>query len=161
MKRMLPIILLLVILCGCGNNTKPDQTEANTSQPTQAANVHTYIPDSQIEQQTNGAVRQYDLEVAQIQWIAPIHGGVLAAEVTDETRLTILSGTDGTVTATATIPWELTRESVWQVTPNGFAYYDAQAGEVILLDLKLAVADRTQLPPKSKPLLKAIIVFTP
>ena len=146
MKRMLPIILLLVILCGCGNNAQPDQTEANTSQPTQAANVHTYIPDSQIEQQTNGAVRQYDLEVAHIQWIAPIHGGVLVAEVTDETRLTILSGTDGTVTATATIPWELTRESVWQVTPKGFAYYDAQAGEVILLDMKLAVADRTQLP---------------
>lgn len=146
MKRMLPIILLLVILCGCGNDTKPDQTEANTSQPTQASNVHTYIPDSQIEQQTNGAVRQYDLEVAQIQWIAPIHGGVLVAEVTDETRLTILSGIDGKVTATAIIPGKLTKDSVWQVTPNGFAYYDAQAGEVVLLDLQLTVADRTQLP---------------
>lgn len=145
MKRILPIILLLVLLCGCGNDTPPEETEASTSQPTQAAVVSTYIAGSDIEQQTNGAVRRYELEEQKIAWIVPIHGGVLVAAEGEETVLTVLSGTDGTVSATATIPVKLSQTSVWHTT-GGVAWYDADSRQMIFLDSLLTEVNRLQLP---------------
>ena len=146
MKRMIPILLLLMLLLGCAKEAAPAPTGESTAAPTEAIPVNTYISNSSIEQATNGAVRQYVLSEAKPSWITPVYGGVLVAEVGEQTALTILSGEDGTVTATANIPVKLDDSAVWQVTPAGFAYYDSAARVVVFLDLQLIEVDRLQLP---------------
>lgn len=146
MKRIMPIILMMVLLWGCANESENESTAATTTAPTEPVPVNTYIPDSSVEQTTNGAVRQYVLPETKINWIVPIYGGVLVAEAGEQSTLTILSGEDGTVTATANIPLKLDNSSVWQVIPTGFAYYDSAVDEVVFLDLRLAECNRLQMP---------------
>lgn len=145
MKRVLPILLLLILLCGCANGDTPEQTGEGTSQTTQAASVSTYIPNSEVEQQTNGAVRQYDLGNQTIHWIAPINDGVLLVTEGEQSALTVLSGKDGTIVATATIPVKLSKDSVWQTT-GGFAYYDSGSRQMVFLDSQLSEGKHLQLP---------------
>ncbi|MBQ8797888.1 MAG: hypothetical protein IJZ56_06825, partial [Oscillospiraceae bacterium] len=146
MKRIMPIILMLILLCGCAKETGPAPTGESTTVPTGPVAVDTYVSNSSIEQTTNGAVRQYALPESTVTWIAPIYGGVLVAEAGEQSVLTILSGEDGTVTATADIPAKLDNSSVWQVTPTGFVYYEGASREVVFLDLQLAECSRLQLP---------------
>lgn len=146
MKRILPILLLLALLCGCANTETDEQTAQNTSQPTQAAPVSTYLSDSDIEQQTGGAVRRYDPGEENIDWIAPFSGGVLVASAGEQTALTVLSGLNGQVIATATVPVKLTDASVWQVTTGGFIYYAPDEKQAVILDAQLKEMTRLQLP---------------
>ena len=145
MKRILPLFLLLVLLFGC-NKDAPAATVESTTAPTEAATGDAYVSNSNVEQATNGAVQQYALQETEISWIAPIYGGVLVVEAGEQSTLTILSGENGTVTATASIPMKLDDSSVWQVTPAGFAYYDGASREVVFLDLQLAECSCLQLP---------------
>lgn len=145
MKRSVPVFLLVLLLLGCASEEAPDTGVQTTTAPTQAAVVDTYVADSTVEQSTNGAVRQYVTDQP-LDWITPISGGVLTATVGEQTELTLLSGTTGTVTASATVPLQLSRDAVWQVTAGGYIYYDAAAKQVVFLDLQLHETKRLQLP---------------
>ena len=147
MKRILPIILLLALLCGCANSEgEPTQSGGSpTTQPTQTVSVSTYVSNSNIEQLTGGAVRQYELEGQQIAWILPIHGGVLVADQGEQTALTVISGTSGTITARKTVPVKLEKDAIWH-TAGGVAWYDPTARQVVFLDGQLSEVNRLQLP---------------
>lgn len=142
MKRILPILALLLLLCGCGN-TEPLPTE--TTLTTEPEIVKLYTPQSSVEQQTNGAIRSYAADKA-FDWIAPISGGALLASGEGNTVLTLLSGIEGTVTASKELPLLLKPDGVWQVTASGFAYYDVAEKAVVYLNLQLEETSRLSLP---------------
>lgn len=143
MKRILPIVLLLLLLCACKAQQAAETTTESTTQPTQAV-VKTYTPDSDIEQKTGGAVRQYVLEQTPA-WILPLHNGVLVAAEGEQTALTVLTGTEGEIAAAQELSLKLELPSVWQ-TVGGIAFYDAAAGDLVFLDGLLSEVNRIQLP---------------
>ena len=63
MKRMLPVVLLALLLCGCGNPPTQIPTTAATvetevfAQPTEPRGI--YVPFTDMEVRTEGAVRCY------------------------------------------------------------------------------------------------------
>lgn len=143
MRKILPILALIVLLCGCSNaEPLPTETSAPTTEPVA---VKLYIPQSQLEQQTAGAVREYAADM-QFNWIAPISGGVLLASGDNNTTLHILSGIDGTVTASKELPLKLKSGEGWQITASGFAYYDPTENAVVYLNLQLEETSKIILP---------------
>lgn len=143
MKRILPLVFLLVLLCGCKNG---DSSAATI--PTESATEPlpgTHISDSGIEQQTDGAVRSYQTN-GQIAWIAPFGDRLLVAYAGENTTLTVLSGAEGTVDATTQLPEKLEKNDSWQVTATGFAYYQKTDRKVIYLDEALVPIRAVQLP---------------
>lgn len=142
MKRILPLLTILLLLCGCGN-AKPEPVETTTA-TTEPVIVKLYMPQSAAEQQTSGAVRAYAPE--KVQWITPVCGNVLLATGDTNTLLTLVTGTDGEVVATRELPILLGTNSIWQGTTSGFAYYDSTSKTVVFLNLQLEEAMRLQLP---------------
>ena len=116
MKRILPLLTLALLLCGCGSE-QPQPTE--TTAPTEPAVVKLYTPSS-LEQQVNGAVRSYAADET-FDWMAPISGGVLLASGEECTELAMVSSIDGTIVAVKALPLKLKKDGAWQVTASGFA----------------------------------------
>ena len=102
MRRILPLMFLLVLLCGCKNSELPP-AETPTEPIVEPTEPGTYTPGSEIEKQTIGAVRQYDTG-EKVAWIAPFGENVLLASAGNNTTLMVLSGERGVVTATAQLP---------------------------------------------------------
>lgn len=144
MRRILPILLLLALLCGCANE-KTDATDG-AIEPTGETVVSTYVSGSDMEQQTEGAVRQYRVGKDRITWVAPFQGGLLVASAGQRTTLQVISGLDGQIKATATLPLKLTENAIWQSTDTGFAYYVEADKQVVFLDMELKEQKKLQLP---------------
>ena len=142
MKRFWPLLVLLVLLCGC-KNTDPAPTIP--TEPLAENGPGSHIADSQIEKETGGAVRQYAVE-EELAWIAPFGEHVLLADAGETTSLTVLSRGEGVVLATAKLPVKLEKDGPWQVTKNGFAYYHSADRKVMYLDEKLTPSRAVQLP---------------
>lgn len=142
MKRILPLLFLLALLCGCKNSEPAPTTPA--APPVQTG-PGTYIADSRFEKETGGALRQYAVE-GEIAWIAPFGEHVLLAGAGKTTTLTVLSGGEGVVLATVKLPVKLETDGPWQVTKDGFAYYQSADRKVMYLDEKLTPSRAVQLP---------------
>lgn len=145
MKRVwIAIILLGLLLTGCAWREEPEDTEPvpETTAP------GLYQPQSTVEQQTEGAVRRYDLPGEDYCWISIVGDQLLLASSTESvTELMLLGGAEGRTVATAQIPMDLSAEDVsWRATHSGFAYYNSQLGDVVFLDSQLQERDRIPLP---------------
>ena len=143
MKRILPILLILMLLVGCGKNDADETTQETTPQVVIGSNHSTYVADSDIEKTTDGAVRLYDLADHTADVLTQAGDRLLLISTGEETKLTVLSGNDCVIAATLTIPGEL---SVWQSTYGGFAYYDTDNNQAVFLDPQLQETQRHQLP---------------
>lgn len=143
MKRILPILLALFLLAGCGNQDADETTQSTTEQPTLGLNSGIYVENSEIEQNTAGAVRLYDPKDMKVDWIGHAGDRILLVCQGDETRITALSGSEGTVAASVTIPGQLT---AYQATHSGFAYYDLENKQAVYMDPQLKETQRHQLP---------------
>ena len=151
MKRILPLVLLLAMLCGCKNTEQTptiaatEPIESTPDAETVLASGGTYLPNSEIEKATNGALRQYTAS-EQLLWIAPFGNDVLLACAGDNTRLIVLSGMKGIEVASEQLPIKLDDNAVWQVTTDGFAYYIEAERTVVYLDKDLQKINTLQLP---------------
>lgn len=134
MKRILPILLALVLLAGCGNQDADETTQSTIQQPTLGLHSGIYVENSDIEQNTAGAVRLYDPKDMKIDWIGHAGDRIILVCQGDETRITALSGAEGTVAASVTIPGQLT---AYQATNSGFAYYDSENKQAVYMDPQL------------------------
>ena len=147
MKKVILIgIMLLVLLTGCATQQDPETTEQTTAATTETVYQGLYVQNSQIEQQTQGAVRQYDLP-GSYSWMSMVGDKILLATGGIDTQLTALVGSDGVPSTTVVADVDLSAEgAAWQATYTGFVYYVESVKQAVFLDPQLQELDRVQLP---------------
>ncbi len=154
MKKLFAILLAMaLLLSGCASQaktaeaTKPQQeTEPTPVIPEdEGPNFGIYVADSQIEQDTQGAVREYDVGEDSYA-IAYMGDELLLFSGVDGTTLTLLRE-DGESVST-----ELTGEYLYldgltvQIGEEGLCYYSLLENTVIFLDSELEQVDALPMP---------------
>ena len=145
MKKLIALLLaclLLLTACGSGDTESEPTSPPETTEP---APVGLYVAGSQVESQTGGAVRSYDLGGADFYRILPLADKLLLFSGEEKTCLTLLTGIDGVISAQVELHADL-RDTVWQLTDSGIAYYDPAANQAVYLDTQLQELHRVELP---------------
>lgn len=162
MKRMiLTWLLLAALLTGCGipQEDAPDTT-AEELRPVQTEPAPGwYEPGSSLEQQTNGALRLYLLDLDYCAAAEVMGEGILLfSEQEETTRLILLTGDNLVVTEELTVDFILSAQlPSTQVTGEGLSYFDPNRRETVVLDETLREITRIQAPEDltGAPLLSA------
>ena len=147
MKRLLPLILVLLVLCGCSLDPDPS---AETAAPTEVSATEPegfYEPDSELASATGGAVQVYPLDRVDCYGMLPLGEDILLFGGAEYTTLTKLSGSGLFVTATADLDCAIFPEDASvQVSEKGVTYYDEFTQELVFLDTNLKEVSRVSLP---------------
>lgn len=160
MKRIFALVLVMLLLCGCGKSpqeepTTAPTTEVPTTEPTvpsatepvvQEHGFGVYDPDSAIETATGGAVKRYSLEEGEYYAVTPMAEGLLLFSGDDYTKLTYLR--QGVDPVTATLDGVLIFPMVGScyVSDEGVAYLDEGTNALVFLNTELQETGRAQLP---------------
>ena len=91
MKHLI-VVLLCLLLCGCGRETVPTQPEALPEETVLSVTAGLYNPDHPLEQQHPGLVRAYPLTLRKVQGIVPLGKDILVLSGQGNTRLTRFTG---------------------------------------------------------------------
>ena len=146
MKKYFALLLACILLfAGCANGDA-DQTE-NTG-PDETTPMGYYEANSQLEKQTNGAVRQYPLPDASYTWIKSIGDRILLATNTNPAMLSLLSGEECVPVTTVQVNGELLENC--EALFNGFFCYDASAHAVVVMDPQLNQTQQIPLPAEAE-----------
>lgn len=142
--RIILLILLALLLTGCGEQPMPEQSKA-TEETTIPAPTGFYDPGSAVEQQTDGAVRVYPLQGASYSDLSFMGEKLLLSSESGE--LTVLHTEEGIPLATAVTGEKIPSFDVGFSTANtGVAYYSEQSNAVVLLNPILQQTDQITLP---------------
>lgn len=176
MKKLLILLVLALLLCGCvaeppEQTTDPQTTTLppETTEPTEPV-PGLYIPDSAVEQQTGGAVKEYSLgEDEYANGMVMVGDDLLLITYSEAgTRLQLLSGENGVVTAQRMAGGSVNvGGALMQTTRNTIAYYDDGDRSVVFLDKTLTETERVRMPedmegyPVISPDLKKIYYCKP
>lgn len=146
MKKLLSLLLVLSIaLCGCANSPGDETTAAPTETTAAPTDPGLYAPQSQVEIDSAGAVRQFDLPATGYFAAYAVDQGVLLLSGAENTRLELLTGEKGTIANSLALPVSL-RGYGWQLTRDGLAYYDPAQNQGVYLDGSLQELRRIDLP---------------
>lgn len=151
MKRFfLPVLALLLVLCGCAAQpeptTLPTETTATEPAPTEEP-TGIYEAGSTLEEATNGAVRIYPL--GQTGCIGTAHMGAdfIIFSGAEMTSLTKLSGETLYVSAAVNLNCEISpSDPAVRVSEKGITYYDEWQNDLVFLDTHLKEVKRICLP---------------
>lgn len=153
MKRLIPLLLAALLLCGCAADPQPtesllDETQIPETQyvaPTEPAG--SYMPGSEAEVQTGGALRAYPMEAADCYAIATIGSDVLLFSGADSTVLTRLAGDNLYTIARCELDVMVYPEDAsFRISENGITYYDYNDRSVVFLDNDLHEVSRISAP---------------
>jgi hypothetical protein len=150
MKRIALLVLLALVLCGCGaqSGEETDLTTETTLpavEPTEPSGC--YLPDSEEETATDGGVRVYAPEIADAYGVLPMGEELVIFSGTENTTLTVLSGTNRYITASVDLPVRIHPDDPHLlVTDKGLYYFDGAAGELVQLSTVLKEIGRFALP---------------
>lgn len=145
MKRYLWILLAIVLLAGCSKKQpSTDQTDPSTAtvEPTEPG---LYVPGSDVEKQTAGAVRSYSLEAGEWFGLSTIGKDML---VVGNGKMLLLTGEQGWITETEVKG--LTADTEMDTHTTGVGYYDPATRTVTVLDAQLQVVTQKVLPEDIK-----------
>lgn len=149
MKRLiLPILLLCLLLCGCGEKLPQDHSHDATLPPqTPTEPGGSYDPSSRMEALTDGAVRAYPMDAADTYAVAAMGDDLLIFSGKETTTLTRLSGENLFVTASAQLDHRISPESgTVSITEKGIVYYSPESRELVVLDPVLTQTRRIGVP---------------
>ena len=150
MKRMTALLLIILLLTGCGATEVPEATVPAPTEiaATDAELVSLYDADSPVEEQTAGAVRAYPLgDTANAELLTM---GDKLLVVFDDGVLTLLQGDLCEIAATAMM--ELDQEGgrgPLAGRNDGVMYFNRESREVVLLDSHLRESLTVALPEES------------
>lgn len=147
MKRYLVILLAVLLIgsaAGCGTEHPPQTTEPPQTETIPAGS---YEPDSQIEQNSSGAIRAFAPEVPDCRGFLATGTGLILFSGQEKTTLTVLEGENLQQTVQKTLNLTLGPEQIF-LSPEGqgIAYYDAAESAVLILDETLRETRRIVLP---------------
>ena len=149
MKRLMVALLLMIFLVGCGSE-QPVQTTApvETVQATEMTEpAGCYVPGSETEQLTSGAVRMYRVEDENCYALEMMGDDVLLFSGTNKTTLTRLAGENLYPIASAELPCMVYPEDAsFQISSKGITYYDDAAHALVFLDNDLNEVSRVAVP---------------
>ena len=143
MKRLLAILLIILLLSGCGAGE--DTIAPETSDSTQPVPNGLYNPNSKVEKLSAGAVRAYPLGGTVYAGMEIIGNKQLL--ISQEGELTLLSDEQGVPVATVVTGVQFAEGTAGlDVAATGVGYYVADSNEVVLLNPQLQETGRCQLP---------------
>lgn len=147
MKRILFIaVVAAILLVGCADNTAGEttQTTAATTAPTEDPSW--YVENSDIEQQTNGAVQMFALDGTYTD-ITTIGDNVLLADNYGATYLAAVDIKTGTPVGSVRIGKDIPLGAGGlQRTYNGIGYYLQEKHQAVILNAQLQEIQRIDLP---------------
>lgn len=145
MKRFLWILLAIVLLAGCSKK----QPSTGQTDPTLATVEPTepglYVPGSDAEKQTAGAVRSYSLKEGEWFGLSSIGKDVL---VIGNGEMLLLTGEQGWITETEVNG--LSENTEMDTHTTGVGYYDPATRTVTVLDAELQTVTQKVLPEDIK-----------
>lgn len=149
MKKLLLVFLGLLLLCGCGETseteTEPTTLPIETTVATEPVYHGTYEKDSEIELQTQGAVRRFRPGSDSYTDIAAMGDDLLLICTGETTRLELVTEPDCSPKAQCNLNIDLS-QTQWVTTDTGLVYYDAPQNRIVTLDTTLSETASTALP---------------
>lgn len=150
MVRCLGVLLVLaMLLCGCVQNTaEPTAPTDNLLQPDSSAPTGLYVPESAIEQATDGAVRAFSLKDGECYGAVTIGDELmLLYNVDGEGELVLCSGENLEEVKTIRLgKGVLPKLSQMQINEQGIGYYDSANKAVVFLTPDFVEKGRMYLP---------------
>ena len=149
MKRLLALLLILVMLAGC-TVQRPEPTTEPTTEPTDSPTEPTsppgaplYIANSELEQQTAGAVKAYKAH-KHFEAMQPLGDNLLVfLPQSSAADIHVYAGEELYLRFTSAL---LPANPAIQISDNGISYYNKSSREIVLLDADLNETDRIKLP---------------
>ena len=135
MTKALCLILTCLMLGGCSAQPAPENFPAATVQtvPAQEEPMSLYVPDHPLEQSAPGALRIYPLR-RQAHGILAMGSNLIALCGSENTTLTLLTGEDLAVSATAELSFHLSEDDPsLRICPDALSYFDPVRGETVVL----------------------------
>ncbi len=144
MKRLLGLILLVFLLCGCAQAPADDTAEPTEPATQEQTDPGTYEANNPIESQTAGAVKVYAPDLTGCTGVLSMGEDLL---VFREESLTLLTGEQLTEFTTAEVPGlPAPHSGLAQAHADGVAYYNEEEKAIVFLGSNLRETVRLQLP---------------
>ncbi len=140
MKRIFIVLLMALLLSGCTPESPPKETTESTGGQIEET-VQLYAPNSNIEKQTDGAVKQYALGETTYSDICFMGDNLL---LISPEKMLVLSGEQGQVVAE--LPLEGASVSAVDTAITGMAYYDEESKTVQVFNPHLQGVTQLRLP---------------
>lgn len=141
MKRFLWILLAIVLLAGCSKKQPATEQTEPTSVTIAPTEPGLYVPGSDLEKQTAGAVRSYSLEEGEWFGLSTVGEKLL---VIGNGEMLLLTGEQGWTTV-AEING-LSENTEMDTYTTGVGYYDPNTRTVTVLDAELQLVTQKVLP---------------
>lgn len=146
MKRGICLLLaLMLLLSGCGGADQ-DATQQTTTVPdTEPTHPGYYLPGSEVETQSGGALLAYSLPFT-VDKIYTVGMNLLLVQEMPTLKMAVLGGQKLTPVAEATVPVQLSDGDAYRVLANGVVFYIKKDNAVTYLDGSLHEIDTLVLP---------------
>lgn len=148
MVRCLGVLLVLaLLLCGCAQNTaEPTAPTDNLDSSTDIV-TGLYVPDSAIEQATDGAVRAFRLEDGYYGCAMLGDELILMRKTDEEGTLTFYRGENLEEGKSVSLGKNVTPTTAqMQISEQGIGYFDSENKDVVFLNRDLVETGRMHLP---------------
>lgn len=150
MKHLLALLAVSAILCGCQNSsglTNRDDLTVPSESAFYQEEKGLYAPGSAIELATSGAVKAYPLPFPDACGIRMLGDDLLIFSGREQTTLTVLSGTDLTVSASLTLEGVLSSEDPsLRFGRDEFSFFLESTGETLVVTNGLKPITRIPAP---------------
>lgn len=145
MKRCaIALAAILLLLCGCSETPQDTTPPVTTVQPTIQTDPGRYLPESDLEQITSGAVRMYAGEPGEDCRLLQLWGAdLLWITEGEQVQISRLSGENCVRTYHNTLQVQI--DGLW-ILDNEIAFYDQISRSVIYMDGMLKEIKRVELP---------------
>ncbi len=149
MKRQILLCLLLAgLLAGCGNSQQePGKVATDPTTPQPHPDTGFYVPDSEVEQLSGGAVKYYALPNGDYGELVPFGENFLLVSGGEDTQLELLVGETLASVVTTKVTGRITEENgSLQIGAEGLAYWNPSALALVFLNASLREISRLQMP---------------